>query len=30
MENGRIALEGVLSEEYYKVRELLYDQFAIV
>ncbi|KAL0869390.1 hypothetical protein ABMA27_007630 [Loxostege sticticalis] len=30
LENGRVALEGVLSEEYYKVRELLYDQFAIV
>lgn len=30
LENGRIALEGVLSEEYYKVRELLYEQFAIV
>lgn len=30
LENGRVALEGVLSEEYYKVRELLYEQFAIV
>ncbi|XP_052756428.1 probable cleavage and polyadenylation specificity factor subunit 2 [Galleria mellonella] len=30
LDNGRVALEGVLSEEYYKVRELLYDQFAIV
>ncbi|CAB3248618.1 unnamed protein product [Arctia plantaginis] len=30
LESGRIALEGVLSEEYYKVRELLYEQFAIV
>ncbi|CAG9565166.1 unnamed protein product [Danaus chrysippus] len=30
LENGRVALEGVLSEEYFKVRELLYDQFAIV
>uniref|UniRef100_A0A2H1V4R3 Cleavage and polyadenylation specificity factor subunit 2 n=1 Tax=Spodoptera frugiperda TaxID=7108 RepID=A0A2H1V4R3_SPOFR len=29
LENGRVALEGVLSEEYYKVRELLYEQFAI-
>lgn len=30
MENGQVSLEGVLSEEYYKVRELLYEQFAIV
>lgn len=30
MDGGRVALEGVLSEEYYKVREILYDQFAIV
>ncbi|XP_026490952.1 probable cleavage and polyadenylation specificity factor subunit 2 [Vanessa tameamea] len=30
LENGRVALEGVLSEEYFKIRELLYDQFAIV
>ncbi|CAK1549515.1 unnamed protein product [Leptosia nina] len=30
LDNGRVALEGVLSEEYFKVRELLYDQFAIV
>ncbi|XP_048486095.1 probable cleavage and polyadenylation specificity factor subunit 2 [Plutella xylostella] len=30
LDNGRVALEGVLSDEYYKVRELLYDQFAIV
>ncbi|KAF9796373.1 hypothetical protein SFRURICE_001946 [Spodoptera frugiperda] len=27
LENGRVALEGVLSEEYYKVRELLYEQY---
>ncbi|CAH0728143.1 unnamed protein product, partial [Brenthis ino] len=30
LDNGRVALEGVYSEEYFKVRELLYDQFAIV
>ncbi|XP_045452922.1 probable cleavage and polyadenylation specificity factor subunit 2 isoform X1 [Melitaea cinxia] len=30
LENGRVALEGVLSEEYFKIREMLYDQFAIV
>ncbi|KAL4710239.1 hypothetical protein ACJJTC_005412 [Scirpophaga incertulas] len=30
LDNGRVALEGVLSEDYYKVRELLYEQFAIV
>lgn len=30
LESGRVALEGVMSEEYYKVRELLYNQFAIV
>ncbi|XP_041968998.1 probable cleavage and polyadenylation specificity factor subunit 2 [Aricia agestis] len=30
LDNGKVALEGILSEEYYKVRELLYDQFAIV
>lgn len=29
-ETGRVTLEGCLSEEYYKVRELLYEQYAIV
>lgn len=29
-EQGRISLEGVVCEDYYKVRQLLYDQFAIV
>jgi len=27
---GKIGLEGVLCEDYYKVRQLLYDQFAII
>lgn len=30
VETGRITLEGCISDEYYKVRELLYDQYAIV
>ncbi|XP_014237486.1 probable cleavage and polyadenylation specificity factor subunit 2 [Trichogramma pretiosum] len=29
-EAGKIIMEGCLSEEYYKVRELLYEQYAIV
>lgn len=29
-EAGRLQLEGCLCEDYYKVRELLYEQFAIV
>ncbi|XP_065184481.1 cleavage and polyadenylation specificity factor subunit 2-like [Sycon ciliatum] len=29
-ESGRIGLEGILCEEYYKVRQLLYEQYAIV
>lgn len=29
-EAGRIHLEGTLSEDYYKVRRLLYDQYAII
>ncbi|XP_069688584.1 probable cleavage and polyadenylation specificity factor subunit 2 isoform X2 [Periplaneta americana] len=29
-EAGRVILEGCLSEEYYLVRELLYEQYAIV
>ncbi|EDW24635.1 GL24248, partial [Drosophila persimilis] len=27
---GKVAMEGCLSEEYYKIRELLYEQYAIV
>ncbi|KAK0182676.1 hypothetical protein PV327_000789 [Microctonus hyperodae] len=27
---GKIVIEGCYSEEYYKIRELLYEQFAIV
>ncbi|KAK0084884.1 hypothetical protein PV326_006112, partial [Microctonus aethiopoides] len=27
---GKIVIEGCLSEEYYKIRELLYEQFAII
>lgn len=29
-EAGKVVLEGCLSEDYYKVRELLYEQYAIV
>ncbi|XP_072031108.1 cleavage and polyadenylation specificity factor subunit 2-like [Amphiura filiformis] len=29
-ETGRIVLEGCLGEDYFRVRELLYDQYAIV
>ncbi|XP_058801981.1 probable cleavage and polyadenylation specificity factor subunit 2 [Phymastichus coffea] len=29
-EAGKIILEGCLSEDYYRVRELLYEQYAIV
>ena len=29
-ETGRITLEGCLGEDYFAVRELLYDQYAIV
>ena len=29
-ETGRLQLEGCLCDDYYKVRALLYDQFAIV
>ncbi|KAI4485105.1 hypothetical protein M0802_012750 [Mischocyttarus mexicanus] len=29
-EAGKVILEGCISEEYYKVRELLYEQYAIV
>lgn len=30
IENGKIILEGCISEDYYKVRELLYQQYAIL
>ncbi|XP_074663107.1 cleavage and polyadenylation specificity factor subunit 2-like [Tubulanus polymorphus] len=29
-ETGRIQLEGCISDDYYKVRDILYDQYAIV
>ena len=29
-ETGRLQLEGCVCEDYYRVRELLYEQFAIV
>nr|CAD7431533.1 unnamed protein product [Timema monikensis] len=29
-EAGRVTLEGCISDDYYKVRELLYEQYAIV
>jgi hypothetical protein len=29
-EAGRVILEGCLSDDYYRVRELLYEQYAIV
>lgn len=29
-ESSRICIEGAVCEEYYRVRELLYDQFAIL
>eukprot|EP00096_Caligus_rogercresseyi_P010260 TRINITY_DN3678_c0_g1_i3.p1 TRINITY_DN3678_c0_g1~~TRINITY_DN3678_c0_g1_i3.p1 ORF type:complete len:209 (-),score=79.24 TRINITY_DN3678_c0_g1_i3:603-1229(-) len=30
LDSGRITIEGSLCPEYYRVRELLYDQYAIV
>ncbi|KAJ8973068.1 hypothetical protein NQ317_004405 [Molorchus minor] len=30
VESGRIILEGCISEDYYKVKELLYEQYAIL
>jgi cleavage and polyadenylation specificity factor subunit 2 len=30
MDTGKVTLEGALSEDYYTVRELLYEQYAIV
>ena len=29
-EGGKICLEGTVCEDYYKVRHLLYEQFAII
>lgn len=29
-ESGKIILEGVLSDDYFKVREILYEQYAII
>jgi len=29
-ETGRLQLEGCVCDDYYRVRELLYEQFAIV
>ncbi|XP_077285623.1 cleavage and polyadenylation specificity factor subunit 2 [Arctopsyche grandis] len=29
-DTGNVSLEGCLTEEYYKIRELLYEQYAIV
>lgn len=30
VESGKIMLEGCISEDYYKVKELLYEQYAIL
>lgn len=30
VDTGKVQVEGCLSEEYYKIRELLYEQYAIV
>lgn len=30
IDTGKVTIEGCLSEEYFKVRELLYEQYAIV
>lgn len=30
VDTGKVTIEGCLSEEYYKIRELLYQQYAIV
>ncbi len=29
-DSGRVTIEGTVCSEYYKVRELLYEQYAIV
>ncbi|KAJ8928971.1 hypothetical protein NQ314_018387 [Rhamnusium bicolor] len=30
VETGRIILEGCISEDYYRVKDLLYEQYAIL
>lgn len=30
IDTGKVTIEGCLSEDYYKVRELLYEQYAII
>ncbi|XP_058465786.1 probable cleavage and polyadenylation specificity factor subunit 2 [Malaya genurostris] len=30
VDTGKVTIEGCLSEDYYKIRELLYEQYAIV
>lgn len=30
MDSGKVTVEGALSEEYYRIRELLYEQYAVV
>ena len=29
-ETGRVGLEGAVCDDYYKIRELLYEQYAVV
>jgi hypothetical protein len=29
-ETGRVGLEGAVCDDYYRIRDLLYDQYAIV
>lgn len=29
-ETGRVGLEGAVCDDYYKIRELLYQQYAVV
>ena len=29
-ESGRVGLEGAVCDDYYKIRDLLYEQYAIV
>lgn len=30
VDTGKVTMEGCLSEDYYKIRELLYEQYAII
>lgn len=30
IDTGKLCIEGCLSEEYYKVRDLLYEQYAVI